>query len=175
MSPSGKTQMKNPKNLNSPKSLNSPNHGGFSIIELVFAMMFLTIIILGVVSLQTSNLGMMNGQKNQIQAHFLATQGAQIVKALGYDKINTNFGVCSVACYLPVTGPYDIVTASPGDITVGNQAFQRKIQAVSMGTTDSYKIRSIVEWTDSTGSHSMRDPVTDEIMNSHVEADLIVF
>jgi hypothetical protein len=146
----------------------SSDCGGFSIIELVFAMMFLTIIILGVVSLQTSNLGMMNGQKNQIQAHFLATQGAQIVKGLGYEKINDNFGVCSVSCYIPVTGPYDIVVASPGDITVGGQTFQRKIQAVSIGTTDAYKIRSIVEWTDSTGPHVFSD-------NSHVEADLIVF
>jgi hypothetical protein len=160
--------MKNKNRHNHSSRFNHLDHRGFSIIELVFAMMFLTIIILGVVSLQTSNLGMLNGQKNQIQAHFLAIQGAQIVKALGYDKINTNLGGCSLACYIPATGPYDILLTSPGNITVGNQAFQRKIQAVSMGTTDSYKIRSIVEWQDSTGNHSLSD-------NSQVEADFIVF
>lgn len=170
------------KNRNSPKSRKSrksPNPGGFSIIELVFAMMFLTIIILGVVSLQTSNLAMLNGQKNQIQAHFLAIQGAEIVKGLGINKINNNSVACRAACYIPAEGPaegpYDFV-GDPTNITEGNQTFQRKIQAVSMGAgvTDAYRIRSIVEWTDSTGRHAEKD-LDGTTLNSQVETDLIVF
>jgi type II secretory pathway pseudopilin PulG len=156
----------------------SSDRGGFSLIELVFAMMFLTIIILGVVSLQTSNLAMMNGQKNQIQAHFLAVQGTQIAKGLGYTTIQSQIATCAISCYIkkldPNTGPYQI-SNEPENIPVGNQIFQRKIQALNFGAANAYKIRSIVEWEDATGPHYEKDPITDEAMNSHVETDLIVF
>lgn len=169
--------------------LNHRNHfnhssdcDGFSLIELVFAMMFLTIIILGVVSLQTSNLAMLNGQKNQIQAHFLAIQGVQIVKGLGKSAITCGDparcfkGIVEGGSYSLSNLP-EVPNPTGTTVTVGNQEFQRKIQIISDNTNlpNAYKIRSIVEWTDSTGPHSMRDPVTDEIINSHVETDLIVF
>ena len=155
---------------------NHLNHSGFSLIELVFAMMFLTIIILGVVSLQTSNLAMLNGQKNQIQAHFLATQGAQIVKGLGYGAI----GACPdpLMCFRGIVegNPYTLsilpeeVNPAGTTITVGNQDFQRKIKVESdnVNLPNAYKIRSIVEWEDSTGNHNLEE-------NSHVETALIVF
>jgi|GEM_PF-1705586 len=170
ISPSEKTQM---KNRNSPKSLkspNSPNSRGFSLIELVFAMMFLTIIILGVVSLQTSNLGMLNGQKNQIQAHFLAIQGSQITKGLGYSAISTAFGVCPTGCYIDNSAAtYQLKSAPVENVTVGNQVFQRKILIENdANLTSAYKIRSIVEWSDSTGNHNLAE-------SSHIETDLIVF
>ncbi len=162
------------KNLNHRNNLNHPNnptHGGFSIIELVFAMMFLTIIILGVVSLQTSNLGMMNGQKNQIQAHFLAIQGAQIAKAIGLSSLPDCDSVCSRKIKLDADiYSLEEIGASTEEIEVGNQIFNRTIQILKPGPgmPDSAKVASIVEWEDSTGDHSLSD-------NSHVQADLIVF
>lgn len=163
-------------------------HSGFSLVELVFAMMFLTIIILGVVNLQTSSLGMLNGQKNQIQAHFLAMQGVQIVKALGYGTIDTAFsapGSCPdpAVCYKTIASAassYSLAAYAPADeIKIGNQIFQRKIQIVSDATNllNAYTIRSIVEWEDSSGPHfkDRIDPVTGQPMNSQVETDLIVF
>ena len=165
---------------------NRCNHSGFSIIELVFAMMFLTIIILGVVSLQTSNLGMMNGQKNQIQAHFLATQGAQIAKGLGYSSLPNCGTICSQKIILDESdinnkkyGLSAIPPETKEEIEVGNQKFYRTIQILKPGPSmpNSAKVASIVEWTDSTGPHLKDeiDPETLQPMNSHVEADLIVF
>ena len=139
-------------------------------------MMFLTIIILGVVSLQTSNLAMLNGQKNQVQAHFLAVQGAQIVKGLGYSAI----GACpeSEGCFRGIVegNPYTLSILSAGfnppgiTISVGTQDFQRKIKIENENASlsNAYKIRSIVEWEDSTGNHTLEE-------NSHIETDLIVF
>lgn len=164
------------------KKWNPPNHehhfshlnqSGFSLVELVFAMMFLTIIILGVVNLQTSSLGMLNGQKNQVQAHFLATQGAQIVKALGIGVLP----ICAVECARKIefdNGTQEYKLLGPPDSResqlIGNQTFYRSIRILTEpeGMDNSTKIRTIVEWEDSTGNHSFSE-------NSHVETSLIVF
>lgn len=165
--------MKTRNNPNNRKVLNHSNQGGFSLVELVFAMMFLTIIILGVVNLQTSSLGMLSGQKNQVQAHFLATQGAQIVKALGVGVLP----ICAVECARKIefdNGTQEYKLLGPPDSReshlVGNQTFYRSIRILTEpeGMDNSAKIRTIVEWEDSTGNHSFVD-------NSHVETDLIVF
>jgi len=177
--------MKNRSRRNHCNHLSRSHHSGFSIIELVFAMTFLTIIVLGVVNLQSSNLAMLNGQKNQIQAHFLAIQGTQIVKGLGIGAIRDCKDVDPLKCFqkIQLGGVYSLVNlpeeADPvGEtITVGKQDFLRKIQIMSIGAADAYKIRSIVEWEDSTGPHFKNkvDPQTGLPMNSQVETDLIVF
>jgi Tfp pilus assembly protein PilV len=165
-----KIKMSHHKSPNSRKGPNSPNLDGFSLIELVFAMLFLTIIVLGVVNLQSSNLAMMNGQKNQIQAHFLAKQGLQIVRSLG----SISCTPVSPATYCDkLIDAYQLKDKTSGStdwekITKGT-AFQRRIRLTPTpeGLTVATKVTAIVEWDDSTGSHSFAQ-------NSHVEASLIV-
>jgi hypothetical protein len=169
--------------LNGIKSPGGPDQGGFSLVELVFAMLFMTIVVLGVVNLQTSNLSMMSGQKNQIQAHFLANQGLEIVKALGYSEIAGCFGGCDLKInfdkattdneYTLVPKPVD---ENGQGIPVGNLTFYRRLRlSVDGNLPDAYKVRSIVEWEDSTGLHYEKDPTTAEILNSQVESSLIIF
>lgn len=182
--------MENLKNSHHPDSANRSPKGGFSIIELVFAMSFLTIIILGVVSLQTSNLVMMSGQQNQIQAQFLANQGLQIAKAIGYGPIKAEFLGCTdpLDCYRYLKldgGSYDLSGTSE-EVTRGNQTFNRKIQILA-GLSDEdgtivplasgIKIKAIIEWEDATGPHFKDeiDPDTGQSMNSHVESSLIIY
>jgi hypothetical protein len=146
-------------------------------------MTFITLIILGVVSLQSSNLAIMNGQKNEIQAHFLANQGVQIIKAIGYPALPTCNSTCEQKLQL---GPdsYTLVPISLPDnkgeeIVVGNQTFTRTIELVTKPHTnendpnspimDATKVKSIVEWEDSTGKHDRADD------SSQAESDLIVF
>jgi hypothetical protein len=141
------------------------NHSGFSLIELVFAMSFLTIIVFGVISLQSSNLAMMNRQNNQIQAHFHANQGIQIVKAFKYDDIGAScMGFsCDKKISKGATYKLDIGKEAP----IPNTVFKRTIKIDNTGLANAYKIRSIIEWEDSTGPHTLAD-------NSHVEAKIII-
>jgi len=137
------------------------NKRGFSLIELIVAMTFITIIIFGVVSLQGSNLAMIGRQNNQIQAHFYANQGLQIVKAIGYSGIN-----CKNTCALsPGSSNYTLTSSSPEAIE--NTPFKRTIQVSEEGLTKAYKVTSIVEWEDATGAHTKKD-------GGAIEAKLII-
>jgi len=140
---------------------------GFSMIELVFAMSFLTLIIFGVVSLQSSNLALINRQNNQIQAHFYANQGIQIVKSIGYSGISCNPPQTPCEKGLSKSGNKYSLGNTPEQI--GTTPFKRTILINDTGLTDAYLIRSIIEWTDSTGEHSRTAD------NSHVEAKIIIY
>jgi len=138
---------------------------GFSLIELVFAMTFLTIIILGVVTLQSSNLAMMNSEKNRTQAEFLANEGVQIAKAVG-----------GLACAIPcdkkiIPGDsYSLaeLNGEPERVSVGTQDFLRTIRSSKIDLlTNAYQIKAIVEWEDSAGPHTLAE-------GSQVEASLII-
>jgi len=151
---------------------------GFSLIELVFAMTFLTIIILGVVTLQSSNLAMMNSEKNRIQAEFLANEGIQIAKAIGYSAIGTVYSGCADPCLkkLVLSGSDYSLSSDPPEITpsISNQVFDRTIQIISDNTNlpNAYRIKAIVEWEDSAGRHYRTE--NGQEVNAHVEASLIV-
>jgi type II secretory pathway pseudopilin PulG len=149
---------------------------GFSIIELVFAMCFLTIIILGVVNLQSSNLAMINRQNNQIQAHFYANQGIQILKAIGYSDIDdacSGSGKCLVNIQ-PSGNSYSFSTSPPEKLADG--LFDRTIEIdKSTGLTNALKVTSIVEWTDSTGEHRRTTDADGKTVNAGVEAKAIIF
>ena len=82
--------------------LKNRRNQGFSLIELMFAMIFLTVIVFGVVKLQTSNLALSNTQNSDLQAHFLANQGVEIVEAIGIGGISG----CSPNCtkYISLSG-----------------------------------------------------------------------
>ena len=107
---------------------------------------------------------MMNRQNNQIQAHFYANQGIQILKAFNYNNIGTE---CSFPCTKVInkSNPYSISTGKEKVIT--GTPFKRTIEINNTELIDAYKIRSIIEWEDSTGSHNLAD-------NSHVEAKIII-
>ena len=121
---------------------------GFSLVELVFAMLFLTIIIMGVISLQSSNLAMMNSQNNEIQAHFYANQGIAIAEAIGYDDLLIKG--CVTCKILPPDPNYGV-----DDLDVPEEIdglFKRSF-TLNNELTDAYQITVNVEWEDSTGNH----------------------
>ena len=160
--------------LNRIRNLKSEiqNRRGFSLIELIFAMSFLPIILLGVVSLQTSNLAMMSGNNNRIQAHFYAQQGIQIVRAIGYSAINTNCPLNKppVTCSMiinqdSVSGDYSLKSGISEK--VDTIPFERSIKAEYDGLVNAYKVTAEIEWEDSTGKHLYAD-------EAHVQAKLIV-
>jgi len=142
------------------------NKEGFSLIELVFAMSFLTLIIFGVISLQSSNLALANRQNNQIQANFYANQGLQIIKALGYGSISSN--CAAPPCNLVLNKPVNTYLLNIGSKEeIGSVPFERTLIIENPGLTDAYLVRSVIEWTDSTGDHNLAD-------NSQVEAKLVI-
>lgn len=132
------------------------NSKGFSLIELVFAMSFLTIIILGVISLQTSNLAMMNSQNNVIQAHFYANQSLQIVEAIGYPSVDSAYSGCGGdPCYktIRLSGNNYIFSDTPE--LIGDVPFERTIEINPTDLTDAYKVTVLVGWEDGTGDHEI--------------------
>ena len=136
---------------------------GFSLIEVVFAMSFLTIIILGVITLQSSNLAMMNRQNNEIQAHFLANQGLKIVEAVGTSEC------ANPQCYLDTSSnTYTLKDSNSIELLGENDLFKRTISIEAITDETSCKVTAIIEWTDSTGPHTVID-------GGHVEAKRIIF
>jgi len=129
-------------------------NSGFSLVELIFAVMMLTVIVFGVLKLQTSNLALSNTQNNELQAHFLANQGAEIVKAIGYG----DFCDPDATCYkkLDISGdPYTINLATDEtDMETIDTIFSRNLYMDKDGLTNAYKATVIVKWTDSTGEHT---------------------
>jgi len=128
-------------------------------------MSFLTIIILGVITLQSSNMAMMNRQNNDIQAHFLANQGLKIVEAIGTSA-------CAdppcLALYLDTSSdPYTLIGGNPKELLGENDLFTRTI-SIEAGPTTARKVTAIIEWTDSTGPHTVEK-------GGHVEAKRIIF
>lgn len=150
------------------------NVKGFSLIELVFAMSFLTFIIFGVVSLQSSNLAMMGRQNNQIQANLYANQGLQIIKGLGYDSNlynNCKTSVCEkkIDC-ISTPKTCELVNSSgQGDYEeIKGTVLERIVEIDSRGFTNAYLVTTYIEWEDATGEHRRAD-------NAHVEAKRIIY
>ncbi|MBU1018195.1 hypothetical protein KKA33_04170 [Patescibacteria group bacterium] len=132
-------------------------------------MSFLTIIILGVVNLQSSNLVMMNRQNHEIQAHFYANQGLKIAEALGYNTLNTNCPADDPGdpnairnCKLQKVGDYSVihvdvdgegVVQEPEEI---DELYYRSFTLDPAGLTDKgFKTEMKVAWTDGTGEHEV--------------------
>ncbi len=122
---------------------------GFSLIELLFAMTFLTVIVFGVIRLQTSQLTIGNTQENQLKAHYYASEGLAITEAIGY----ADLGGCGdpVTCYLSRTGvTYSLSGTEPEELEDG--LFTREIEKTEV-LTDGYLVTAIIRWTDSSGDH----------------------
>ena len=146
---------------------------GFSLVELIFAVILLTVIVFGVVKLQTSTLALGNTQNNEVEAYFLANQGAEIVKGLGKAVILTQCPSVSCTCKLTESGDYSL-DCSSGNEDLG--LFKRTVEIDSTGLVAAYKVTAIVEWEDSTGKHFKADTDGDgQPDNAHVEAKRIIF
>jgi len=144
---------------------------GFSLVELMFAIVFLTIIVFGVIKLQTSNLVMSNAQNNAVQASFLANQGVEIVKAIGYSGIS-----CTSPCKIQESGGnYSLINAGGTPEEITGTPFERTIEISNTDLLSAYKVTAIVEWTDNSGEHR-RDVGNDGTLeNGHAEAKLIIY
>ena len=123
---------------------------GFSLVELIFAVIMLTVIVFGVIKLQTSNLTLSNAQNNELKAHFLANQAAEITEAIGYDNI-----VCTSPCKINKTGSFYTLQTSVSPEEIDGTPFTRRIELDDTYLTDAYKATAIVEWTDSAGEHTV--------------------
>jgi hypothetical protein len=123
----------------------------FSLIEVIFAMVFLMVIIFGVVSLQSSNLALINTQKNEIQAHFFANQGLQVAEVIGYATID---GLGCTECMLQLVGNnYSALAKGASEGEPINSIFFRHFE-VDKTLTDAIVVSMNVDWTDSTGGHT---------------------
>lgn len=147
------------------KNLISKNNG-FSLIEVVFAMSFLTLIILGVINLQSSNLAMMNSQNNQMQADFYADQGAQILKAIGYmPELQTCSGEGCLKKFQFTLDRYNLIPKAGLDEIAG-QIFGRYVEIDPSGLNNAYKATVVVEWSDSTSGSDEKHSVSSDIIIS---------
>jgi hypothetical protein len=148
---------------------------GFSLVELIFAVIMLTVIVFGVVKLQTGNLALTNTQKNELQAHFLANEGAEIVEAIGKGA----FSSCSsypCTLYISFSDPNYSLSTTPESLIDGLYERSVEIDQITSPST-AYKVTVLIQWTDSTGQHR-RDIDTDgdgKMDNAQVEAKRIIF
>ncbi len=122
----------------------SLQQAGFSLIELLFAIVFITVIILGVVKLQTSNLTLSHTQKNTLQAHFLVSQGLEIVEGIG---------ISSAGTYYIDSGTDYSLGSSPETI---DELYKRSVLVETEASLpNAYKVTVTVSWEDSSGEHSV--------------------
>jgi len=122
---------------------------GFSLIEVMFAMVFLTVIVFGVVKLQTSNLGMSSSQNHELKAHFIVSQGLAIVEGVGIAGI----AGCTTSCTKYINDTY-LLSDNAADAAAIEAPFSRKIELEEIA--NGYKATAVVEWDDSTGSHTAK-------------------
>lgn len=125
---------------------------GFSLIELIFAVILLTVIVFGVVKLQTSTLVLSNTQNNDVEAYFLANQGAEIVKGVGASSFSCASYSPPCTKYVSFSDPTYSLSDTPETID-GLYKRSVEIEQITIPTTF-YKVTVIVEWEDSTGEHT---------------------
>lgn len=126
---------------------------GFSLIELLFAMLFMTVIVFGVIKLQTSNLTLSNTRQLELRAQAYVSEGLEIVDVLGYNIINSGCDE-SVNCYLKRSGgSYSIVKNEPE--LLESELFGRIIQYNDDNLMEAMLVSVYVEWEDSSGEHSV--------------------
>lgn len=129
---------------------------GFSLIELLFAMLFLSVIIFGVIKLQTSNLTLSNTKQLELKAHFYATQALEVVEALAYEDV-AGASACTAPCYLSNGGIYSIKSydTPPGVESLEDGLFERTIDHKEPGLDDASYVTVEVKWTDLSGEHTV--------------------
>lgn len=129
---------------------NKNNNKGFSLIELIFTVIFLTIIITGTTKLQISGVKLGNTSSNEIEALLLANQGVEVVKGLGKSSISA---ACSNAPCATCEIPNNALTCDGTPESIDG-LFNRTIQIEDSEPSGGYTVTAVVEWVDSTGDHS---------------------
>ncbi len=129
--------------------LRQNKNAGFSLIELLFAILFLSVIVFGVIRLQTSNLTIGNTQQNELQANFYVTQALEIATALGKNAVSG----CQNGCYISQGNNGYSLGNTPEEL--GEIPFERSIKASSEGLSNAFLIIASVTWEDSAGSHEV--------------------
>lgn len=123
---------------------------GFSLIEVLFAMLFLSVIVFGVIKLQTSNLTLSNTKQLELKAHSYAAQALEIVDALG----KASFESFTTPVYIKrIPAGYGMDDNTPEMLDGG--LFERTIQFSPDGLKDAFLVTALVNWTDSAGAHSV--------------------
>lgn len=132
------------------------NNAGFSLIELLFAMTFLTVIVFGVIKLQLSNLTLSNTKQLEISAHFMSAQALEIIEAITTDDSAYDAFLlltCELDSECSLNG-YVISTDYSEDVN-GDEVFGRSITHDITGLTDATLVTVKVEWTDTSGLHKV--------------------
>ena len=122
---------------------------GFSLIEVIFAMLFLTVVVFGVLRLQTSNLALTNTQKNQLQAYSYASQALEIAQGLGPEA----FKNCETVCHLVDNGGSFSIQAG-GTENLDNELFKRSFERTK-NLAAGFILTARVTWQDSSGNHAV--------------------
>lgn len=126
---------------------------GFSMIELMFAVIFMVIIILGVMQLQTSNLVLSKTNTNEADAYFWANQAVEIVETLGPAAVNP---ACTTTCTKFLAGgggsPYILQDTAPSP-SLTPAPFRLRLIFDPTDLTNAYKVTSRIDWPDSSGEH----------------------
>jgi hypothetical protein len=118
---------------------------------MVFAMIFLTLIILGVITLQSGNLAMMNRQTNEVQAHLFANQALEITQALaGSLTENGEFILTDDGTDYGITANDAGINGAPIE---PEDLFFRKLIVDNDQVAPSFKVTAVIFWEDSTGEH----------------------
>jgi len=126
---------------------------GFSLIELLFSMLFLSVIVFGVIKLQTSNLTLSNTKQLELKAHSYAGQALEIVSALGLTQVTTVCGADD--CYFKaIPGGYGL-TKTPIEELDGGLFTRTITQTEPPELINASLVTATVKWTDSAGEHEV--------------------
>ena len=136
---------------------------GFSLIEIMFTMIFLVVIVLGVMKLETGNLILSNTQNLSLQAQNWANHGLEIAESQGMAGMESCSGDCMFDdSHKPIVIPpgvtgedvnedglfFRIIKVEPLGIQGGTVAV-----ATPLASPTAFRVTSKVTWTDNTGEH----------------------
>lgn len=120
---------------------------GFSLIELLFAVLFLSVIVVGMMQLHTSSLRLSNTQKNRLNASLYAAEVLEILTSVEFDQVEN----CNENCYLDEVGN-GFILKNNGTESLEEGNFERNIEKTK-SLENAYLITSVVLWEDSSGTH----------------------
>lgn len=122
----------------------------FSLIEVLFAVLLLSVILFGVIRLQVSQLRLTEAQKNEIDAYALAHDKAEQVLALGEEYIGSACTGADLCRCVVEEGGADCSEDAVGE----SGLFSHYFWLDKTDVIDAWKVTSIVEWEDATGLHN---------------------
>lgn len=139
-------------------------NAGFSLIELLFAMLFLSVIVFGVIKLQTSNLTLSHTKQLELKGQFIASQGLEIADGLGYTELESNYNDHCTApnaceCELDGTLPYTFDCEGTAETIMNGVEYSRTFtlepEPGGEALNNAFLVTCTVTWTDSGGEHTV--------------------